>query len=171
MQQKVSTRYASAFTLVEVMVVVVIMAILAAIVVPKIMSRPDQAKVVKVKEDIQAIENALDLYKLDNGVYPSQAQGLKALVTKPTTGNIPGNYASGGYLKRMPLDPWGNAYHYDNPGKHGVIDIFTYGANNAPTGTGINATIGNWNIQDISSSGKLKDDSASKAQNANANQY
>ncbi len=171
MQQIVKIRLNQAFTLIEVMVVVVIMAILAAIVVPKIMSRPDQAKVVKVKEDIQAVENALDLYKLDNGQYPSQAQGLKALVSKPTTAPIPSNYASGGYVKRMPLDPWGHAYHYKNPGKHGDVDVFTYGANNKPTGTGINQTIGNWNIQKISSSGTEESDSDKNAQTSSSSQY
>lgn len=161
-------RIQRAFTLIEVMVVVVIMAILAAIVVPKIMSRPDQAKIVKVKEDIQSIDNALDLYKLDNGVYPSQAQGLKALVKKPTTDPVPSNYAPGGYLKRMPLDPWGHAYRYRNPGKHGEVDVFTYGANNKPGGTGINATIGNWNLQEISDNGQEKKSASSDAQSADS---
>ncbi len=158
----------SAFTLIEVMVVVVIMAILAAIVVPKIMSRPDQAKVVKVKEDIQAIGNALDLYKLDNGQYPSQQQGLKALVTKPTAAPVPSNYAPGGYLKHMPLDPWGHPYRYRNPGKHGEIDVFTYGENNKPGGAGMNATIGNWNLQKVSESGTVKSSSTDDADQANA---
>lgn len=160
----------SAFTLIEVMVVVVIMAILAAIVVPKIMSRPDQAKIVKVKEDIQSIDNALDLYKLDNGQYPTQAQGLKALVAKPTAAPIPQNYAPGGYLKHMPLDPWGHPYRYQNPGKHGDVDVFTYGANNEPTGTGMNATIGNWNLQDVNDNGTQTNSSDDGDQSDN-NQY
>ena len=132
------------FTLIEVMVVVVIMAILAAIVVPRIIDRPDQAKIVAAKQDILAIQNAMDLYKLDNGVYPTTAQGIKALVTKPTTSPIPQNWQAGGYLKSMPVDPWGHPYRYANPGQHGPIDIWTYGANNKPGGTGMNATIGNW---------------------------
>jgi general secretion pathway protein G len=142
----------SGFTLIEVMVVVVILAILAAIVVPRIMNRPDQAKVVKAKEDIMAIENAMDLYKLDNGFYPSGEQGIQALVSKPTSSPTPTNWENGGYLKRLPIDPWGHAYHFANPGSHGDIDIFTYGAGNQPDGQGMNATIGNWNISDKKSS-------------------
>lgn len=132
------------FTLIEVMVVVVIMAILAAIIVPRIMSRPDEAKEVKVKQDIASISDALDLYRIDNGQYPTQAQGLQALVTKPTVAPVPENYSEDGYLKEMPKDPWGHPYHYVIPGKHGPVDIFTYGENNEPGGTGINATTGNW---------------------------
>lgn len=133
-------------TLIEIMVVVVILAILAAIIVPKIMSRPDQAKIVKAKQDILAVENALDLYKLDNGSYPSTDQGLDALIHKPTSDPAPTAWQAGGYLKRAAIDPWGHPYHYLSPGKHGDVDIFTYGANNQPGGTGINATIGNWGL-------------------------
>jgi len=133
------------FTLIEVMVVIVILAILAAIVVPRIMHRPDEARVVKAKQDVMAIENALELYKLDNGVYPSTDQGIEALVTKPAGELTPQNWESGGYLKRIPVDPWGHVYHYLNPGKHTDVDIYTDGANNQPNGTGVNATIGNWN--------------------------
>jgi general secretion pathway protein G len=132
-------------TLIEIMVVIVIIAILASIVVPKIMSRPEQAKKVKVKQDIISIENSLDLYKLDNGYYPSQDQGIQALITRPTTDPLAGNWNPGGYLKKLPLDPWGHPYHYKNPGEHGEIDIFTWGANNAPEGINMNATKGNWN--------------------------
>lgn len=142
---KKNKRYQAGFTLIEVMVVVVILAILAAIVVPRIMRRPDQAKIVKAKQDVMAIENAMDLYKLDNGFYPTTEQGIKALVKKPASSPVPENWESGGYLKRLPLDPWGHPYHYLNPGKHSDIDVFTYGADNQPEGTGINATIGNWN--------------------------
>lgn len=127
------------FTLIEVMVVVVILAILAAIVVPKIMSRPEQARLVKAKQDIMSIENAMNLYKLDNGFYPSNDQGIAALVTKPTSDPIPQNWM--GYLKEVPRDPWGNPYHYSNPGKHSEIDIFTYGASNQPDGK---TELGNW---------------------------
>lgn len=136
---------ASGFTLIEIMVVVVIMAILAAIVVPKIINRPDQAKIVKAKQDILAIENAMDLYKLDNGSYPTQDQGIQALVTKPTTDPMPSNWQ--GYLKNVPMDPWGYPYNYLNPGKHGDIDLYTYGPTHQPGGTGMNATIGNWDVQ------------------------
>jgi len=135
----------SGFSLIEIMVVVVILGILASIVVPKIISRPDEARVVKAKQDILSIQNALDLYKLDNGVYPTTDQGLNALVTKPTTNPIPRDWKD--YLKRLPMDPWGREYLYLNPGQHGEIDIFTLGAEGQPGGKGIDAEIGNWNIQ------------------------
>lgn len=133
------------FSLIEIMVVVVILGILASIVVPKIMGRPDEARVVKAKQDILAIQNALDLYKLDNGVYPTTDQGLAALVIKPTSNPEPRDWKI--YLKRIPKDPWGREYLYLNPGEHGEIDIFTLGAEGQPGGTGINAEIGNWNVQ------------------------
>ncbi len=140
-------RLTRAFTLIEVLVVVVILGILAAIIVPKIMGRPDQARVVAARQDILTIENALSMYKLDNGFYPSTEQGLSALVKRPTTAPLPANWAPGGYLPPgLPHDPWGAPYHYDNPGKHAEIDIYTYGANHRPTGKGINATLGNWNL-------------------------
>ena len=132
-------------TLIEIMVVIVIMAILAAIVVPKIMNRPNQAKKLKVKQDILAIENSMDLYKLDNGLYPSQDQGIDALVHQPSAEPLAANWSTGGYLKKLPMDPWAHPYHYDNPGSHGQIDIYSWGANNQPAGSGMNATIGNWN--------------------------
>jgi general secretion pathway protein G len=141
---QIKTKLIKGFTLIEVMVVVVIMAILAAIIVPRIMSRPDEAKLVKVKQDIASVSDALDLYRIDNGQYPTQAQGLAALVTKPTTPPAPENYSPDGYLKQMPTDPWGHPYHYVIPGKHSAVDIFTYGENNQPGGTGINAERGNW---------------------------
>lgn len=140
----------SGFTLIEIMVVVVILGILAAIVVPKIVSRPDEARVVKAKQDILAIENALDLYKLDNTFYPSTDQGLEALVKKPSSDPIPQNWKP--YLKNLPVDPWGRPYQYLNPGQHGSIDIFTYGADGKPGGSGINATIGNWNLNQLNKS-------------------
>jgi len=112
-------RNQTGFTLIEVMVVVVILALLAAIIVPKIMSRPEQARIVKAKQDILAIENAMDLYKLDNGDYPTNNQGIAALVTKPTQEPVPTDW--NGYLKQVPVDPWGHPYQYTNPGKHGEI--------------------------------------------------
>lgn len=130
------------FSLIEIMVVVVILGILAALVVPKIINRPDDARIVKAKQDVLAIQNALDLYRLDNGVYPTTDQGLMALVVKPGTNPIPRDWRS--YLKTLPKDPWGRDYLYLNPGQHGEIDIFTYGAAGSPGGTGINAEIGNW---------------------------
>lgn len=113
------------FTLIEVMVVVVILGILAAIIVPKIMSRPEQARVVKAKQDILAIQSGLDLYKLDNGFYPSTDQGLQALVTKPTSAPIPQNWKSDGYLQQLPMDPWGETYQYENDNEK--LRIFSYG--------------------------------------------
>jgi general secretion pathway protein G len=133
------------FSLIEIMVVVVILGILASFVVPKIMSRPDEARAVKAKHDVLAIENALDLYRLDNGFYPTTEQGLVALVEKPTTSPEPRNWKV--YLKSIPKDPWNRDYLYMNPGEHGEIDVFTYGADGQPGGSGKNAEIGNWNAR------------------------
>jgi general secretion pathway protein G len=131
------------FSLIEIMVVVVILGSLAALVVPKIVSRPDEARSVKAKQDVLAIQNALDLYKLDNGFYPSTDQGLLALVEKPSSTPVPMDWKA--YLKTLPKDPWGRPYLYLNPGQHGEIDVFTYGAAGQAGGTGINAEVGNWN--------------------------
>lgn len=133
------------FSLIEIMVVVVILGILASIVVPKIISRPDEARLVKAKQDVLAIQNALDLYKLDNGIYPSTDQGLLSLVEKPTNNPIPNNWKP--YLKSVPKDPWGRDYLYLNPGQHGDVDVFTLGATGQPGGTGNNAEIGNWDAK------------------------
>ena len=134
------------FTLLEIMVVVVILGILAALVVPKIISRPDQARVIAAKQDIASLMSALKLYRLDNGRYPTTEQGLQALVVKPTTPPIPSNWKSGGYLERLPKDPWGSPYQYLNPGVHGEIDVFSYGADGAPGGEGNDADIGSWEL-------------------------
>jgi general secretion pathway protein G len=133
-------RKINGFTLIEVMVVVVILGILAAIVVPKIMSRPEQARIVKVKQDILAIQSALDLYKLDNSFYPTTDQGLQALVSKPTTDPMPRNWKTDGYLQQLPTDPWGEAYQYINDNEK--LKIFSYG----PKGKDGNSEIGNWNM-------------------------
>lgn len=130
------------FTLIEIMVVVVILAILATLVVPQLVNRPDQARVVKAHQDILAIESALDLYKLDNGQYPSTDQGLQALVTKPQSEPKPQQWRQ--YLKRLPKDPWSRDYQYLNPGVHGAVDVFSYGADGREGGDGINRDIGNW---------------------------
>ncbi|EKD73586.1 MAG: hypothetical protein ACD_45C00254G0003 [uncultured bacterium] len=135
-------KHSSGFTLIEVMVVVVILGILAAIIVPKIMSRPEQARIVKVKQDILAIQSALDLYKLDNGIYPSTDQGLEALVKKPTSSPIPQNWKSEGYLQQLPTDPWGQPYQYVNEDEK--LRIFSFG----PKGKEGNSEIGNWNIDE-----------------------
>lgn len=108
------------------MVVVVILGILAAVIVPKIMSRPEQARIVKAKQDIAAIQSGMDLYKLDNGTYPTTDQGLQALVSKPTSDPIPRNWKSDGYLQKLPVDPWGQAYQYVNNNEK--LKIFTYGS-------------------------------------------
>ncbi|MGQ3890986.1 GspG family T2SS major pseudopilin variant LspG [Legionella sp. CNM-4043-24] len=130
------------FSLIEIMVVVVILGILASIVVPKIISRPDEARAVKARQDVLSIQNAMDLYKLDNGFYPSTDQGILALVEKPTSSPEPRDWKQ--YLKSLPKDPWGRDYLYLNPGEHSDIDIFTLGADGQPGGTGINGEIGNW---------------------------
>jgi general secretion pathway protein G len=132
------------FTLIEVLVVVAILGILAAIVVPRIMDRPDEAKRVAARADIGAIVQALKLYRLDNGFYPSTDQGLGALVQRPTTQPVPGNWKQGGYLERVPRDPWGGDYQYLSPGVHGEIDVFSLGADHARGGEGNGADIGNW---------------------------
>ena len=139
-------RAARGFTLIEILVVVVILSILAALIVPKIMDRPDEARVIAARSDIRAIESALKLYRLDNGVYPSTEQGLQALVRKPETGEPPRNWKSGGYLDRLPKDPWKREYLYLNPGLHSEIDILCYGADGQPGGEGTNADIGSWNL-------------------------
>jgi general secretion pathway protein G len=135
---------AAGFTLIEVMVVVVILGILAALIVPKIMNRPDDARVIAARQDISALMQALKLYRLDNQIYPSTDQGLQALVARPTTAPLPPNWKTGGYLERLPKDPWGSDYQYLNPGVHGEIDIFSLGADKAPGGEGNNADIGSW---------------------------
>ena len=132
------------FTLIELMVVVVILGILAVVVVPRVMDRPEQARRVAVKNDIQAIESALDMYKLDNHQYPTTEQGLEALVEPPDTGPEADNW--NGYLDDIPRDPWGNPYQYMHPGKHGEVDVFSLGADGRKGGEGPNADIGNWNL-------------------------
>ncbi len=129
------------FTLIEVMVVVVILAILAAVIVPNILKRPGAARIVAAKNDILSIQSALSLYKLDNGFYPTTSQGIKALVSKPSSTPVPQNWASGGYLKSMPVDPWGHPYHYAHPGQHGNVDIWSDGPS---SDSGTAHEIGNW---------------------------
>jgi len=128
------------------MVVVVILGILAALVVPRIVSRPDEARLVAAKQDIASLMQALKLYRLDNRSYPTTEQGLQALVARPAAAPLPVNWKSGGYLERLPRDPWGNPYQYLNPGLHGDIDVFSFGADGAPGGDGNDADIGSWNL-------------------------
>ncbi len=134
------------FTLLEVMVVVVILGILAVLVVPKIISRPDEARVIAAKQDIASLMQALKLYRLDNQRYPTTEQGLQALSAKPANAPVPPNWKSGGYIERLPRDPWGNPYQYLNPGLRGEIDVFSFGADGAPGGEGNDADIGSWNL-------------------------
>ncbi|MCQ4312235.1 type II secretion system major pseudopilin GspG [Pseudomonas stutzeri] len=139
-------RKQSGFTLIEIMVVVVILGILAALVVPQVMNRPDQAKVTVAKGDIKAIGAALDMYKLDNYSYPSTQQGLDALVEKPGGNPQPKNWNRDGYLKRVPKDPWGNDYQYLSPGTQGQFDLYSYGADGKQGGSDLNADIGSWDL-------------------------
>ncbi len=131
------------FTLIEIMVVVAILAILAAFVIPNIADEPGKARVVKAKQDIRAMEAALDLYKLDNFNYPSTDQGLPALSQQPEGA---ANWKSGGYLKKLPKDPWGRDYLYQSPGEYGPVDVYTLGRDGSPGGEGEDADIGNWNL-------------------------
>jgi general secretion pathway protein G len=135
------------FTLIEVMVVVVILGILAAIMVPKIMDAPERARIAKAKQDIAAIVAALNMYKLDNFSYPSSQQGLEALVAPPQGDPPARNWKPGGYVQ-LSKDPWGNPYQYINPGLHGEIDVFSLGRDGKPGGEGPDADLGNWNLSD-----------------------
>ncbi len=135
---------AKGFSLIEVLVVVVIISILAAVVVPRIMDEPDRARVVRAEQDIRALVTALNLYRLDNATYPSTEQGLQALVERPSGTPEPRNWKAGGYIDQLPLDPWGREYQYLYPGIHGEIDVWSLGANGLSGGEGINAEIGNW---------------------------
>ena len=145
--QRINNR--NGFTLIEIMVVIVILGLLAALVGPKLMGRTDDAKVTDARVQIKNIETALKLYKLDTGSYPATEQGLSALVEKPTVGVIPKTYKEGGYLesKKVPKDPWGNDYLYISPGEHGDYDLFSYGADGAKGGDGKNADITSWDTK------------------------
>lgn len=143
MKQVSGQRRESGFTLIEVMVVVVILGILASVVVVRVMDKPDEARIIKARQDILSIEAALGFYKLDNHVYPSTDEGIEALVNKPASAR---NWKQGGYVARLPKDPWNTQYQYLNPGAHGRIDIYSLGADKQPGGEGINADIGNWNF-------------------------
>ncbi len=133
-------------TLIEIMVVLVILGILAAIIIPRISERPEQARRTKTILDIKSIETALSLFQMDNGFYPSTEQGLQALVEKPTAGRIPNSYNESGYLKKVPLDPWKNPYIYISPGAHGDYDLISYGADGEEGGEGKFSDVNNWEI-------------------------
>jgi general secretion pathway protein G len=139
----------SGFTLIELMVVIVILGILAGLIVPRIMGRPEEAKQVKAKLTIESLETSLRLYKLDNGSYPTTEQGLEALVQAPDTGDIPKNYRDGGYIEKgkIPLDPWDNEYVYLSPGVHNEYDIISYGADGVAGGEGKNQDVNSWELE------------------------
>ena len=138
------SRRDAGFSLLELMVVVVIMSILALVIVPRVIDRPDQARTARVQSDIAVLENAIKLYRLDNFRYPTTEQGLAALVERPTRDPVPDNWAENGYIERLPSDPWGGDYQYLSPGVHGEVDIFSYGADGVSGGEGADADVGNW---------------------------
>lgn len=135
------------FTLIEIMVVLIIIGLLAGIVVPKLMGRTEEAKRTKASVQIKNLQSALDLYKLDNGIYPSTDQGLHALVEKPAIGEIPKGWKEGGYIDKIPKDPWGNNYVYISPGVHGDYDLYSYGADGEEGGESRDADIQSWNLE------------------------
>ena len=135
---------AAGFTLLEIMVVIVILGLLVSIVAPNVLQNQDRAMVEKSRADIAMLEQALDMYKLDNHSYPTTDQGLDALVNKPTSSPEPRNYRSDGYIKRLPQDPWGNQYQYLQPGEHGPFDLYSTGADGDEGGEGLASDIGNW---------------------------
>ena len=137
-------RRSTGFTLVEIMVVVVILGILAVLIVPRVLGRSDEARQAAARHDIATIMQSLKLYRLDNGRYPTNDQGLQALVTKPTSAPAPSNWKP--YLDKLPKDPWGNTYQYLSPGVHGEVDVFSLGADNQPGGTGADLDIGSWQL-------------------------
>ena len=134
------------FTLIEIMVVVVIMGILAALVAPKLMGRTDDARIIAARQDIATVMQGLKLYRLDNQRYPTTGQGLQALVAKPVSGPDAKGWKAGGYLDKLPGDPWGSPYQYLSPGINGEIDVFSLGADGQAGGTGNDADIGSWEL-------------------------
>ncbi|MCK9172682.1 type II secretion system major pseudopilin GspG [Desulfuromonas thiophila] len=146
-RQNLLARDQRGFTLIEVMVVVVILGILAGVVVPKLLDRPEQARRTKAEMQVRSLEEALGLYKLDNGQFPSTEQGLQALVTKPQSGRIPLRYREGGYINKVPQDPWGGTYIYLSPGLHGEFDLLSYGADGEAGGEGKDADVRSWELE------------------------
>jgi general secretion pathway protein G len=135
------------FTLIEIMVVIVILGLLAALVVPKLIGRTEEAKKTQARVQIKHIQQALELFKLDNGFFPGTDQGLEALVRLPEAGRVPKNYRKGGYMDRVPKDPWGNPYVYVAPGTHGDYDISSHGADGVAGGEGEDADVNSWDEQ------------------------
>lgn len=134
------------FTLIEIMVVIVIIGLLATLVLPRVMGRQEQAFIAKAKSDIQALSSALKFYKLDNFIYPSTEQGLQALAVKPSGEPVPKHWKKGGYIERLPKDPWGNPYQYLYPGERMEFEIWSFGSDGVEGGEEGGADIGNWNI-------------------------
>jgi general secretion pathway protein G len=134
------------FTLIEIMVVVVILGILASIVVPRLLDEPEKARRTTAATQIRSFEEALGIFKLENGFFPTTEQGLSALVEKPTVGRVPNRYKDGGYIKKIPLDPWGQQYLYLSPGVHGDFDLFSYGPDGESGGEGDDADVANWDL-------------------------
>lgn len=144
-QQQLRRQAQKGFTLIEIMIVIIIIGVLATLVIPNVMSRPDEARVVSARHDVSTLVQALKLYKLDNGRYPTTEQGLNSLVRKPAAEPVPRNWKMGGYLDKLPLDPWGSQYQYNNPGTHNnEIDVYSLGADGKMGGTGNDEEIGNW---------------------------
>jgi general secretion pathway protein G len=137
------------FTLIELMVVIIILGVLAGMIIPRVMGRPDEARQAKAKIQMTALESALKLYKLDNGYYPTTEQGLNALVEAPSIGNIPQNWREGGYLEKgkVPKDPWGNEFIYVSPGSHSDFDLICLGKDGEAGGEGVEQDINNWEIE------------------------
>jgi general secretion pathway protein G len=146
-RQKKNTQ--AGFTLIELMVVIIILGVLAGLIIPRVMGRPDEARQAKAKIQIESIESALKLYKLDNGGYPTTEQGLHALVEAPTAGNLPKNWRQDGYLEKgkVPKDPWGNEFVYVSPGSHGDFDLSSLGKDGEPGGEGVDKDINNWELE------------------------
>lgn len=142
-----SQRSDAGFSLLELMVVVVILSVLALVVVPRVIDRPDQARQARARADVASIASSVKFYRLDNFRYPTTEQGLQALVSRPSADPVPQNWAEGGYMDRLPKDPWGKVYHYLQPGVHGEFDVFSYGADGTAGGTGSDADIGTWNLE------------------------
>jgi general secretion pathway protein G len=145
-QKTLTQKMMRGFTLIEIMVVLVIMGILAGLVVPKLMGRTDDARVLQAKQDISTMMGALKMYKLDNMRYPTTEQGLKALIEKPTGGPAANGWKAGGYISKLPQDPWGNQYQYMSPGIKSEVEIFSLGADGQPGGAAYDADIGSWDL-------------------------
>jgi general secretion pathway protein G len=142
----VNVKATRGFTLIEILIVIVIISILGALIVPRIMGRPDEARIIAARQDIASISQALKLYRLDNMRYPTTEQGLQSLVKKPTIAPEPANWKGNGYLERLPNDPWKYPYQYLQPGLHGDFDVMSLGADGAPGGEGNDADIGSWDL-------------------------